>query len=57
MLLQSDVPTMHFIQSINISYDSKFAITVTMKDDKEYWVKMYSLSTFELEFEEKIGGN
>lgn len=57
LLKQTDVVTMYPICSVIISYDSKHAITVTKKSEKEYYVKMYSLSTFELVFEEKIGGN
>jgi hypothetical protein len=50
------VPTMYPIQSVIITYNSKYAVTVTKKDEKEYWVKMYSLSTYDLAFEEQIGG-
>lgn len=39
-----------------ITYDSQSAITVTKKDDREYWVKQYSLETYALTFEEQIGG-
>lgn len=39
-----------------ITYDSQRAVTVTKKDDREYYVKMYSLDTYALLFEEKIGG-
>lgn len=50
------MPTLYPICSVIISYDSKYAITVTKKDEREYYVKMYDLETYELEFEEKIGG-
>lgn len=49
-------PTMYPIVHVNISYDSTRAITVTKKDDKEFWVKQYDLETYEQTFEEKIGG-
>lgn len=39
-----------------ISYNSKLAITVTKKDDTEYFIKMYDLITYKQTFEEKIGG-
>jgi hypothetical protein len=42
--------------TVSISYDSTRAITITKKDDKEFWVKMYDLETYEQTFEEKIGG-
>ena len=32
------------------------AITVTKRNDREYYVKMYDLESYELTFEEKIGG-
>jgi len=38
-----------------ISYDSTLAITVTKKNDMEYYVKMYDLKSYEMTFEEKIG--
>jgi hypothetical protein len=40
-----------------ITYDSSRAITVTKKDDCTFFVKMYDLNTYEMTFEEKIGGN
>jgi hypothetical protein len=40
-----------------ISYDSKCAITIEKNNDREYWVKMFSLETFVVGFEEKFGGN
>lgn len=49
-------PTMYPIVHVNITYDSTRAITVTKKDDKEFWVKQYDLETYEQTFEEKIGG-
>jgi hypothetical protein len=39
-----------------ISYDSSKAITVTKKDDSEYWLRQYDLQTYEKTFEEMIGG-
>jgi len=40
-----------------ISYDSKSAITIEKNNDREYWVKQFSLETFVVGFEEKFGGN
>ena len=31
-------------------------VTVTKKTDREYFVKQYSLETYKMTFEEKIGG-
>ena len=39
-----------------ISYDSTRAILVTKKDDRECWIRMFSLSTYEKTFDEQIGG-
>lgn len=47
---------MYPINSVMISYDSTRAITVTKRNDREYYVKMYDLETYEMTFEEKIGG-
>jgi hypothetical protein len=41
---------------MTISQDSSVAVTVTKADDNESWIKMYSLLTHEVTFEEKIGG-
>lgn len=46
------LPTMYAIVSVVISYDSTRAITTTKKDDREFWVKMYDLETYEVTFEE-----
>jgi len=56
MVKSSEVVTMYPIVSMIITYDSTRAVTVTKASDREYWVKMYSLETYELCFEEKIGG-
>ena len=39
-----------------ITYDSTRAVTVTKKDDREYFVKMYNIESSQLEIEEKYGG-
>jgi hypothetical protein len=56
LLRQSTVITKYPIISMCISFDSTRAITVTKKDDKECYIKMYDLNTSELCFEEMIGG-
>ena len=56
LLLSKRCSTMYPIVSMAISNDSKFAITITKKNDKESWVKFYNLETRELSFQEKIGG-
>ena len=47
---------MYPIVSMIISYDSTRAVTITKKDDRTCFVKMYGLETNEMTFEEKIGG-
>jgi len=44
------------IISCIITYNSKSAITVTKKNEREYYVKQYCLESYKLTFEEKIGG-
>ena len=56
LIRQTTVITMWPIVSMIITYDSKRAVTVTKKDDKEAYIKMYDLESNELTFEEKIGG-
>jgi hypothetical protein len=56
LLKSTDVTTMYPICSVIISYDSTRAITVTKRNEKEYYIKMYDLETYEQTFEEKIGG-
>jgi len=57
LLKTTEVTTMYSICSVIISFDSTRGITVTKKSEKEYYVKMYDLETYEMTFEEKIGGN
>lgn len=56
LVKHSSVSTMYPLVTMSISNDSKVAITVTKKDDNEYWVKQYCLETYKLMFVEKIGG-
>ena len=56
LVKSSNVATMYPICSMIVTYDSTKALTVTKKNDCEYWVKQYDLETYELSFEEKIGG-
>jgi hypothetical protein len=39
-----------------ITYDSSKAMTVTKRNDREYYIKQYDLESYDLTFEEKIGG-
>jgi len=48
---------MYPILTVIITYDSSKAVTVTKKNDREYFVKQYDLETYDMTFEEKIGGN
>ena len=56
MLKHKQVPTLYPIVSCIISYDSTRAILVSKKDDREFWVRMYDLESYEKTFEEMIGG-
>lgn len=38
---------MYPIVTVSITYDQTRAITVTKKDDREFWVKMYDLETYD----------
>jgi len=40
-----------------MTYNSKYAVTVSKKSNREYWVKMYDLETYKMVFDEKVGGN
>ena len=57
LIKTTDVVTMYPIVSVIITYDSTRAITVTKKNPQEYYVKMYDLESYDLVFEEKIGGS
>ena len=57
MLFSSNnISTLYPLVHIIITYNSKYAITVTKRDHMEYWVKMYHLETYKLAFKERIGG-
>ena len=56
LLKQTNVITMYPIVSMIITYDSSRAVTITRKDDRTYFIKMYGLETYDMTFEEKIGG-
>ena len=47
---------MYPIVSMIITYDSTRAVTVTCKDDRTYYIKMYDLEKYDMTFEERIGG-
>ena len=48
----AQVVTMYPIVTCMISYDSSRVITVTKKDDTEFWVRMYNPATAEKTFNE-----
>jgi hypothetical protein len=56
LVKSTNVATMYPIVSMIITYDSSKAVTVTKKNDREYYVKQYDLETYEMTMEEKIGG-
>ena len=56
LVKSTNVVTMWPIVSMIITYDSSKAITVTKANDREYFVKQYDLESYDLTFEEKIGG-
>lgn len=56
LIKTTDIRTLYPIMSMLITYDSRYAITVTKKDDREYWIKIYDVLTYAKTFEEKIGG-
>ena len=47
---------MYPIVSAAIAFDSQAVITITKKNEREYWCKMYSLKTNLQIFGEKYGG-
>lgn len=56
LLRQTQVITMYPIVSMIITNDSTKAVTITKKDDRTCFIKMYDLEKFDMTFEEKIGG-
>lgn len=56
LLKQTNVITMYPIVTMLITYDSTRALTVTKKDDRFYYIKMYDLEQYDMTFEECIGG-
>lgn len=52
-----NIVTLFPIVTCIITYDSSSVITVTKKNDRLYFVKMYSLQTYAQTFEEKYGND
>lgn len=48
---------MYPIQSVALSYNSLVALTVTKKNEMEYWFRVYDLETYDQLFEEVFGGD
>ena len=57
MTKSMNVMTMNPLVHIMMTYNSKYAVTVSKKSNREYWVKMYDLETYKMVFDEKVGGN
>jgi hypothetical protein len=51
-----NVKTKHPIVTCVMTYNSRSAITVTKKDDREYIIHQFSLENYEMTFEEVLGG-
>ena len=47
-----NVITMYPIVSCIITFNSKLAITVTKRNDREYYLKHYNLDSYKMTFEE-----
>ena len=56
MVISKGITTDHSNISMNISNDSKVAIAIMKSQEYEYDIEMYSLTTYEKVFEEKVGG-
>lgn len=56
MLKESSVLTTNPVNNCMITYDSKRAVIVSKKDEREYAIEMFDLETYEQTFMEKIGG-
>lgn len=52
---QKNVVTLYPIVSVMITYNSVSAVTVTKQNDRAYYIKQYSLESYKMTFEEKIG--
>ena len=50
LLSTQPVVTMYPLVSMAISYDSKKALVITKKNDRESWVSMFDLNTGDLTF-------
>ena len=57
LIKTTSVPTDDSIVNCVISFDSTKAITVTKRDENEYYILLTDLESFETEFEMKVGGN
>ena len=51
-----NVKTKYPIIDCIMTYNSKSAITITKKDDRMHIINQYSLETYEMTFEEILGG-
>jgi hypothetical protein len=51
-----NITTKYPIISVTISHDNMYAVTVTCKDETTFFIKIYSLNTYSIVFDEVIGG-
>ena len=56
LTISKNVATQYPVISAIITYNSKSAITVTKKDDREYFIHQFDLESCALHFEESYGG-
>ena len=56
LMKETNVSTMYPICECIITYDSTRTIVTMKKNDREYFVKMYCLESYNLTFEERVGG-
>lgn len=56
LVLTQSIVTMYPVIWMTITYDATRAIAVTKKDERESYIRMYSLKNHDLLFTEKIGG-
>ena len=57
MLKESRIMTEFPINTCMISYDSKRAVTVQKKGEREYRIQMFDLESYDKTFDETVGGD
>ena len=56
MLKESRIMTEYPINTCMISYDSKVAVQVQKKGEREYRMQMFDLESYQKTFDEVVGG-